>query len=229
MQWMDGAMNDAWFEIRSTAFKNGELVYSFDQSIAGDPSYAGKFDPAANVKAGYCLGLAVQWIGLRLRGKDFEWSGKRSLSPSATYAAASVHATYLKSFNEGHASLRSLLLSAEEVDTGAINVALVPFGLKLSGETMSNKGRADAGKILGAASTTRGIALMAWHGTWGAHATAIDVRPAQQTVNYFDANYGHFAFSSGPRFVAWFGTYLRLSSYESQLADRQALQVLGLA
>lgn len=222
-------MNDAWFEIRNTAYTNGELVYSFDQSIAGDPSYAGKFDPAADVKSGYCLGLAVQWIGLRVRGKDFKWSGKRSLSPSATYAAASDHATYLKSFNEGNASLRGLLMDAEEIDTSAVNVALIPHRLRVSGESMSNKGKADPGKMLGAATTARGIALMTWRGTWGAHATAIDVRPAQQTVNYFDANYGHFAFSSGPRFVAWFGTYLRLSGYDKKLADRQFLQVLGLA
>lgn len=218
--------DDNWYEIRNTAYRNGELVYSFDQTLAGGSDYDGKLNPAAEVKAGYCLGLAVQWVALRLRGKDYEAAGNRSLSPTATYAASSDHATYLKSFREG---LKGMWPDGDEIDGTAINVALTPYGLKVSGETMANTGKADAGKILGASATTRGIALMAWRGKMGRHATAIDVRPAQQTVNYFDGNYGHFAFNSGPRFVAWFGTYLRLSTYDTGLADRQLLRVFGLA
>lgn len=218
-----------WAEIRAEALKNDELVYSFDQTVAARNFYAGKFDPAAKVEQGYCLGLAVQWCALRLQGKDYNYAPNRALSPSETYVAAHDHATFRKAFDEGKRSLRSFLdEDILAVDNAAYNLALAPYRLKAWGAPRVHKGAPDPGFLIGSGEQRGGVALLIWRGTGGAHATAVNFRSPAERVNYFDANYGHFQFASAGRFVNWCAGYCRETGYDKAFATVQAQHILGL-
>jgi hypothetical protein len=218
-----------WSEIRNQALKDGELVYSFDQAVAADPSYAGKFDADAKVANGYCLGLCLQWCVLRLHGQDYAYSANRALSPSQTYRAASDHATYLKTFDANLDRYTGLFAEEGDVNTTATNVALAPYGLKLGGRPRTHRRGADAGFLLGPAEERGGIALIVWMGAEAAHATVIDVRQREGRVNYFDPNYGHFAFASMMRFLAWCSHYMQQSGYDRRYMDFQTRHMISLA
>lgn len=222
-----------WFQMREEALKAGELVYSFNQSVAPQAAFAGKFDSEADIKSGYCLGLAVQWIVLRLQGKDYPYSPNRALSPSLTYVASSDHATFAKCFREGKGSLRNGFFgigakTVEELDESSLNVALAAYKLKHWSPAAIRTGGPDPDFLLGAARERRGLAVIIWRSATAAHATAIDARIAEQRFNYFDANFGHFQIQGVARFIGWFNRYMEHSGYKSY-DKSQGYYVLGLA
>lgn len=220
-----------WITLRKNALAAGELVYSFNQGRAAHEKFSSALAEGVDYQKGYCLGLALQWCVLRLKGSDFAAdAGTRILSPEQTYRASADHATYHKAFDSTSASLRGVfMLDGTEINTVARNVALLPYGLKLWDEPRIHLGQADGGFMIGSGEQRGGLAMIGWLGEDSAHATAVQFRGPAEPVNYFDANYGHFVFGTARRFVQWFGSYLHESEYGRDYAKQQSQHMLGLA
>ena len=56
--------------IESIAHSRGELEYSFDQAQSVVMTQPG---PWGSAYSGYCAGLAMKWISLRMAGTDFKF------------------------------------------------------------------------------------------------------------------------------------------------------------
>ena len=89
------------------ADSRGELVYYFNQASAnwGRDAFPAWMDTAG----GYCMGLCAMWIGLRLRGRDFDYDRQRKeLGAGATTVAAVMQMTYKRELLSGRTVLEAI-------------------------------------------------------------------------------------------------------------------------
>ena len=181
-----------------------------------------------DLNAGYCLGLAVHWIVLRLNGRDYAYSDNRALSPSFTTEGATDQATFAATYDK-LVPRRAQDDPIQKIEITALNDALRPYRMKQWGSYDVNARKPEVDFFFRCAKTLRGPAIIVWRGSGGAHATALDARMTEGRFNYFDANFGHFQIAGHLRFAGWFNSYLAHSQYATAFEQVQAYFPIGIA
>ncbi len=179
--------------IESDARHKGELEYSFDQSESAVMTQPG---PWGNAYSGYCAGLAMKWINLRLAGKDYPFDAKtRTLGDLPHWHATRDQNVY------------------EDADYAT---ALDNYGLEADFTTHHRVGGPDAGWLRQIAEHAAGCYLISLRRDGGGHAVAMQSDPIKKTYRFFDANYGHFVLKGADRFQVFLTDYLLRSNYKTR-------------
>jgi len=178
--------------IESDARRHGELEYSFDQANSVVMTQPG---PWGTAYSGYCAGLAMKWISLRLTGSDYPFDPKTR---------------ELGDLPHWHATRDQTVYEDQDYDT-----ALGPYGLK-SGTAAHRVGGPDAGWLRQIAEKAPGPYLIRLRREGGGHAVAMQNDAAKKVYRFFDANNGHFVLKDANRFQVWLNDFLVRSNYRMQ-------------
>jgi hypothetical protein len=188
-----------WDDIQNKARKDGELEYAFDQSLPVETQ--GLTEP----ENGYCVGLALRWIALRFRGKDYEYDADKHLALKSDYQALRVQ--YLSRETEG-----GPLSRAEAV--------LRYFGISANrGRYMRADRVVSADLVMNAVFAGDGLYYIEMRGQdeRGEHAHALAVQREGHGTIYrlFDSNEGHFVLKGAARFKAFLTWFLNTTPYNN--------------
>jgi hypothetical protein len=181
------------------------LVYEFNQRHTLQYKLTG---------TDFCAGLALRWLVLHMRGKDFAYDDKTQVLSDPGDEPMQIQNVYVT----GHAK------------------GFSQAGLKEDWQK-STKHAVQPGLLMDTASTSGMYFLQLRHTAESGHAVALTIHSfgaSERAVNYFDANLGSFYFGCRHDFVDWFdwvlslpmlpiGTPPKPTSYESHYADHWTL------
>ena len=179
--------------IESEARQKGELEYSFDQSESAVMTQPG---PWGEAYSGYCAGLAMKWIALRLEDEDYEFD---------------VKSRKLGDLPHWHATRDQNVYEDADYDT-----ALAAYGLKTGAKTFHRIGGPNAGGLRQIAEAQAGCYLIRLRRDGGGHAVAMQSDMGRKVFRFFDANYGHFVLKSALRFQIFLNDFLHRSNYQTR-------------
>jgi len=178
-------------DIAKQAKSRGELVYAYQQ---GDADYNYKdIGPWGNVRNGYCAALGFKWIGLRLKGDDLEHDVKTRFAAKEDWRITRLH---------------NLTKEANGYDN-----VLTELGLQREAPTMF-LGIPSSLQIVPQAALSPGCYMIQYKRAGGGHLAAIQIE--EKIFRYFDANFGHFAFTTKDRFLNWYQDFLTESGYRAR-------------
>jgi hypothetical protein len=180
--------------IAKDAWSRGELVYAYQQ---GDEDYNYKdIGPWGAVRNGYCAALGFKWIGLRLRGQDLEYDAKTRFATKEDWRITRLH------------NLTK--------DANGYNNVLTELGLERQAPT-SFLGIPSALQVVPKVALEQGCYMLQYRRDGGGHLVAIQVE--EKGFRYFDANYGHFVFTTKDRFTTWYQDFLSVSRYRERYTN----------
>jgi hypothetical protein len=180
------------------AMARGELVYAYQQ---GDAEYNYKdIGPWGAVRNGYCAALGFKWIALRLNGKDLAYDVSTRMAVKEDWRITRLH---------------NLTKEANGYDN-----VMRELGVQRSGAPTSFLGIPSALQIVPKVAATAGCYMLQYKREGGGHLVAIQVEA--KAFRYFDANFGHFVFTTKDRFVAWYQDFLTRTGYR----DRYNVQTI---
>ena len=185
-----------WDETQKDAKKAGELVYAMDQGQTDVMTMPGPWGAAYS---GFCNGLAIKWLKLRLSNDDFDYD----------------HKTQVLEYPHWHATREQNIYEDHDDPT-----ALAQQNLRLTGGKTTLPGPPSAQLMANTVATASGLYLVGFFRSGGGHGVAMESNLASGLFHYFDANYGHFVLKGPTRFKAWLTEFLIDSGYQARYLTR---------
>lgn len=177
-----------------------QLIYCYRQWKSSVMTQPGPWGSAYN---GYCAGMAMRWIKLRLEGKDFEYNSKSLEMKDFDYTAV----------------LRQNIYDATYRESG-YDDALKSAGLKRDAKVESWQSAMNVQK-LASIIRTNGHYIIRLRGERKGHATALVSGPQGAAVRFFDANYGQFRVEGGlDKVKDWLQWFFRESGYANRFTSK---------
>jgi len=185
-----------WDETQRAAKRAGELVYAMDQGQTEVMTTPGPWGAAYS---GFCNGLAIKWLKLRLSNEDYDYDAKAKVLEFPHW-----HATREQNVYEDHDD----------------PTALAQQNLRLTGSKKTLMGPPSAALMAGHVAGASGLYLVGFFRSGGGHGVAMESNTASGLFRYFDANFGHFVLKGQTRFTQWLGKFLIDSGYYSRYLVR---------
>jgi hypothetical protein len=190
-----------WDSVQTTARDAGYLVYAMDQAQTAPMTQPGPWGAAYD---GYCQGMAVRWIALRLAGSDFPFDAGTQVYEATDWKATAIQTIYQNQDKSGE-------LEHWQKATHAHYLS-VSDGLQLS---RNNRASGAFVNLLMTRSTgCYGISLK---GQGVGHAIAAQNEDGK-TFRLFDANYGHFSAPSADIFKQFLDWYFEATGYDQRFS-----------
>ena len=195
-----------WDAIQQLAKSKGWLVYAIDQGQTAPLTQPG---PWGDVQAGYCLGLAANWVALAYQGSDLPHTAQVCDYPP--WQATMAQNIYQ---NTG---------SGDRMENW--KSALTAFSCTLSGFKALHKQPPSAAFFCQVAFQAYGCYGIVMEGNGGGHAVAMR-NGRDGRMHLFDPNYFHLAIRDPGQFQATVDWWLNASGYAKSF--EQVSHIFGI-
>lgn len=219
--------------VQQWARDNGLLVYGFSQAESPVVTEPGPWG-GGDTSSGYCAGLALKWLQLRSRGRDFHFDPKTLTARKIGHWEAIKLHNIAKDVHDGLSTQivkdtqYDQMTKAERKHSKPLVVGLILAAVHHKVASDELRMHVDPARVRGYPGTIKaallvqqissppGLYMVEMRSDRAGHAMAVHSAPESGgdiSFRLFDANYGHFHCATAAVFHSFMSIYLTRTNY----------------